>query len=85
MGKTIELMMQDDGTFTKYNDEFDITVHCESKEEQEEFIEKVNEGLKAISRQQKIREIIDKRNAMKFDVYNEAAVLERISEVLDDE
>ncbi len=85
MGKTIELIMQDDGTFTKYNDEFDITVHCESKEEQEEFIEKVNEGLKAISRQQKIREIIDKWNAMKFDVYNEAAVLERISEVLDDE
>lgn len=85
MGKTIELIMQDDGTFTKYNDEFDITVHCEFKEEQEEFIEKVNEGLKAISRQQKIREIIDKWNAMKFDVYNEAAVLERISEVLDDE
>lgn len=85
MGKTIELIMQDDGTFTEYNDEFDITVHCESKEEQEEFIEKVNEGLKAISRQQKIREIIDKWNAMKFDVYNEAAVLERISEVLDDE
>lgn len=85
MGKTIELIMQDDGTFTKYNDEFDITVHCESKEEQEEFIEKVNEGLKAISRQQKIREIIDKWNVMKFDVYNEAAVIERISEVLDDE
>ena len=85
MGKTIELIMQDDGTFTKYNDEFDITVHCESKEEQEEFIEKVNEGLKAIARQQKIREIIGKWNAMKFDVYNEAAVLERISEVLDDE
>lgn len=85
MGKTIELMMQDDGTFTKYNDEFDITVHCESKEEQEEFIEKVNEGLKAISRQQKIREIIDKWKTMKFEGQNGDEALERISEVLDDE
>lgn len=37
----IKMIMGDDGIFRKYNDEFDITIHCESKEEQD----KVNEIL----------------------------------------
>lgn len=31
----IKVIMGDDGIFRKYNDEFDITIHCESQEEQD--------------------------------------------------
>lgn len=29
-------IMGDDGVFREYNDEFDITIHCQSQEEQEQ-------------------------------------------------
>lgn len=32
--KELKLIMGDDGIFRKYNDEFDIIIHCESQEEQ---------------------------------------------------
>lgn len=41
----IKMIMGDDGIFRKYNDEFDITIHCESKEESD----KVNEQLEYIN------------------------------------
>ena len=41
----IKMIMGDDGIFRKYNDEFDITIHCESKEESD----KVKEQLEHIN------------------------------------
>lgn len=35
MEKGLMAVMGDDGKFREYNDEFDITIHCESQEEQD--------------------------------------------------
>ena len=39
----LKMIMGDDGIFRKYNDEFDITIHCESKEEQDKVEEILNQ------------------------------------------
>lgn len=39
----IMMIMGDDGVFREYNDEFDITIHCESQEEAEMVIEKLKQ------------------------------------------
>jgi hypothetical protein len=39
----LKMIMGDDGIFRKYNDEFDITIHCESKEEQDRVEEILNQ------------------------------------------
>ena len=41
----LKMIMGDDGIFREYNDEFDITIHCESKEESD----KVKEQLEHIN------------------------------------
>lgn len=41
--KELKMIMGDDGIFRKYNDEFDITIHCESKEEQDQVKEILNQ------------------------------------------
>ena len=41
----IKMIMGDDGIFREYNDEFDITIHCESKAESD----KVKEQLEHIN------------------------------------
>lgn len=45
----IKLIMQDDGTFKVYDDTYDITIHCESKEEQDKVEEILNQ--KSISKE----------------------------------
>lgn len=45
MTKELKMIMGDDGIFREYNDEFDITIHCESKEESD----KVKEQLEHIN------------------------------------
>jgi hypothetical protein len=35
----MEFVQNEDGTFSTYNDAYDIVIHCESKEEQEKAIE----------------------------------------------
>lgn len=39
----IMMIMGDDGVFREYNDEFDITIHCESQEEAERVMEKLKQ------------------------------------------
>ncbi len=41
--KKLKMIMGDDGIFREYNDEFDITIHCESKEEQDQVIKIFNQ------------------------------------------
>lgn len=41
--KELKMIMGDDGIFREYNDEFDITIHCESKEEQDQVEEILNQ------------------------------------------
>jgi hypothetical protein len=41
-GEESKMIMGDDGIFRKYNDEFDITIHCETEEEAERVIDKLN-------------------------------------------
>ena len=43
MTKELKMIMGDDGIFRKYNDEYDITIHCESKEEQDKVKEILNQ------------------------------------------
>lgn len=41
--KELRLIIGDDGVLREYNDEFDITIHCESKEEQDQVQEILNQ------------------------------------------
>lgn len=41
--KELKLIIGDDGVLREYNDEFDITIHCESKEEQDQVKEILNQ------------------------------------------
>lgn len=43
MNEEIMIMFDDDGVAREYKDEFDITIHCESKEEQEEVWKKLTQ------------------------------------------
>lgn len=41
----ITAIMGEDGVFRKYNDEYDVTIHCESEEEAEKIPKTLNKGL----------------------------------------
>lgn len=45
--KVIQLYPDENGVFHEYNDEWDITIHCESQEENAKVIAMLNEGPKA--------------------------------------
>lgn len=38
----IKLILTEDNTLKTYNDEYDITIHCESQAEQDEVLAKLN-------------------------------------------
>ena len=39
MSDAMELIQNEDGTFSEYDDIYDITIHCETEEERKEIIE----------------------------------------------
>ncbi len=41
--KELQLIIGDNGVLREYNDEFDITIHCESQEEQDQVKEILNQ------------------------------------------
>ena len=41
MSDVMEIVQNEDGTFSAYDDTYDITIHCETKEEQKEAIERL--------------------------------------------
>lgn len=41
MSDGMTLIQNEDGTFSAYDDTYDIVIHCESKEEQEKAIERL--------------------------------------------
>lgn len=41
MSDEILLIKNEDGTFSTYNDTYDLVIHCESREEQEKTIERL--------------------------------------------
>lgn len=41
----IKMIMNKDGVFEKYNDEYDLTIHFESQEEQDNFIKKAQTAV----------------------------------------
>lgn len=45
MSDTMQLIQNEDGTFSAYDDTYDITIHCESEEEQKKVIEHLR-GIK---------------------------------------
>lgn len=45
MSDGMTLVQSEDGTFSIYDDTYDIVIHCESKEEQEKVIERLR-GIK---------------------------------------
>lgn len=42
MSEELKIIQNDDGTFSEYDDTFDITIHCQSEEEQNEVMAKLN-------------------------------------------
>lgn len=48
----------DDGTLREYNTEFDVTIHCESKEDHDKVVE-------ILTSMQKLRDVIDFKEAAK--------------------
>lgn len=43
MSDGMTLAQNEDGTFSAYNDTYDIVIHCESEEEQKKVIEHLRE------------------------------------------
>lgn len=41
MSDVIEIVQNEDGTFSEYDDTYDITIHCETEEEQKKVIERL--------------------------------------------
>ena len=42
MSEELKIMQNENGTFSEYDDTFDITIHCKSEEEQNEVLAKLN-------------------------------------------
>ena len=42
MSEELNIIQNEDGTFSEYDDTFDITIHCKSEEEQNEVLAKLN-------------------------------------------
>jgi len=42
MNEELKIIENDDGTFSEYDDTFDITIHCQSEAEQNEVLAKLN-------------------------------------------
>lgn len=42
MSDTMELAQNEDGTFSAYDDTYDIVIHCETEEEQKKVIERLS-------------------------------------------
>lgn len=42
MSKELQLILNDDGIFEEYDDTYDLTIHCENEEEQEEVFNRLN-------------------------------------------
>ena len=42
MREELKIIQNEDGTFSEYDDTFDITIHCKSEEEQNEVLAKLN-------------------------------------------
>lgn len=45
MSDTMEFVQNEDGTFSTYDDTYDIVIHCETKDEQKKIIEHLR-GIK---------------------------------------
>lgn len=45
MSDVMELVQNEDGTFSAYDDTYDITIHCETEDEQKKVIEHLR-GIK---------------------------------------
>ena len=43
MSDEMELIQNEDGTFSTYDDTYDIVIHCESEEERKKVIEHLRE------------------------------------------
>lgn len=43
MSDVMELVQNEDGTFSEYDDTYDITIHCETEEERKKVIECLRE------------------------------------------
>lgn len=59
--KELKLIANDDGVFEEYDDTYDLTIHCTSQEEQDEWLMKLNRTVctDAISRQAAINVAVD--------------------------
>lgn len=42
MSEELKIIQNEDGTFSEYDDTFDITIHCQSEAEQSEVLAKLN-------------------------------------------
>lgn len=45
MSDTMELVQNEDGTFSAYDDTYDIVIHCETEEEQKKVIEQIEQRI----------------------------------------
>ena len=50
MSKELKIIANDDGTFSEYDDTFDIIIHCQSEEEQNEVLAKLNAPQQKVGR-----------------------------------
>lgn len=43
MSDAMKLIQNEDGTFSTYDDTYDVVIHCETEEEQKKVIERLRE------------------------------------------
>lgn len=53
------LILNEDGKFELHNPEFDITITCKSKEDQEATIEELKKAFKSLNAWDKVKEELD--------------------------
>lgn len=68
MNEEIKLCLGEDGVFREYNDEFDITLHFENKNDQELFFKNYEKGQNALEAWSKVLNDIND-HAIEFEAF----------------
>lgn len=59
MSEELKIIQNEDGAFEEYDDTFDVTIHCESKADQEQVLQILNGKNLTDDMQQSIRAELD--------------------------
>lgn len=89
MSEEIKLIIGEDGIFREYNDEFDVTIHFENKEEQEQFLKECIKGQKSLKAWDKLtdslNEELEKNSSFKQAYYKVHMIVNELLKEIEQE